>query len=45
VTTAMAGVLLRFVYPPDRVRQDIAAREADAVSITNQRSVPKESAP
>ncbi len=27
VTTAMTGILLRFVYPPERVRQDIAARE------------------
>jgi len=30
VTTAMAGVFLRFVYPPERVREDIAARDADA---------------
>jgi len=45
VTTAMAGVLLRLVYPPDRVRQDIAAREVDAVSVRGQPSVPKESAP
>jgi Kef-type K+ transport system membrane component KefB len=28
VTTAMTGVLLRLIYPPDRVRQDIAARQA-----------------
>lgn len=45
VTTAMAGVLLRVVYPPERVRQDLAAREADAMSVTDQSSVPKESAP
>jgi Kef-type K+ transport system membrane component KefB len=45
VTTAMAGVLLRLVYPPDRVRQDLAAREADAVSVRDQNSVPKEPAP
>jgi Kef-type K+ transport system membrane component KefB len=31
VTTAMTGVLLRFVYPDERVRQDIAAR-ADAAT-------------
>jgi len=30
VTTAMTGVLLRLIYPPDRVRQDIAARGAAA---------------
>lgn len=45
VTTAMAGVLLRLVYPPERVRQDLAAREADAVSVRDQNSVPKEPAP
>jgi Kef-type K+ transport system membrane component KefB len=28
VTTAMTGVLLRLVYPPERVRQDIAERDA-----------------
>jgi len=28
VTTAMTGVLLRLVYPPERVRQDIAAQDA-----------------
>lgn len=28
VTTAMTGVLLRLVYPPGRVRQDVAAAEA-----------------
>ena len=28
VTTAMTGVLLRLIYPPERVRQDIAARDA-----------------
>lgn len=27
VTTAMTGVVLRFLYPPERVRLDIAARE------------------
>jgi K+:H+ antiporter len=30
VTTAMTGVLLRLIYPPGRVRQDIAARAAAA---------------
>jgi len=30
VTTAMTGVLLRLIYPPDRVRQDIAALAAAA---------------
>jgi K+:H+ antiporter len=45
VTTAMAGVLLRFVYPPERVRQDIAAaRGVDAVSVQGPGSSPKESA-
>jgi Kef-type K+ transport system membrane component KefB len=28
VTTAMTGVLLRLIYPPELVRQDIAEREA-----------------
>lgn len=28
VTTAMTGVLLRFIYPPELVRQDIAERQA-----------------
>ncbi|MET8974865.1 cation:proton antiporter [Streptomyces sp. NPDC004539] len=28
VTTAMAGVVLPFVYPAERVRQDLAARES-----------------
>ena len=46
VTTAMAGVLLRFVYPPERVRQDIAAaRGIDAVSVQSPSPAPKESAP
>jgi Kef-type K+ transport system membrane component KefB len=30
VTTAMTGVLLRLIYPPGRVRQDIAADDAGA---------------
>jgi K+:H+ antiporter len=28
VTTAMTGVLLRLIYPPGRVRQDVAAHDA-----------------
>ena len=31
VTTGMTGVLLRFVYPPERVRRDIVARESVGV--------------
>jgi K+:H+ antiporter len=31
VTTSMTGVLLRFVYPPERVRDDIVARETAGV--------------
>ncbi|MFK0112041.1 cation:proton antiporter [Streptomyces sp. NPDC091217] len=30
ITTAMAGVVLRFVYPPERVRQDLAAQDRTA---------------
>ncbi|MDX3451242.1 cation:proton antiporter [Streptomyces sp. ME02-8801-2C] len=30
VTTAMAGVLLPFVYPDERIRQDLAARDQSA---------------
>lgn len=46
VTTAMAGVLMRFVYPPALVRQDVAARGGgDAVPAQGPGSLPKESAP
>jgi Kef-type K+ transport system membrane component KefB len=30
VTTAMTGMLLRLIYPPERIRQDIAARHGGA---------------
>ena len=45
VTTAMAGVFLRFVYPPALVRRDTAARDADAVPVERTSPVPKEPAP
>jgi Kef-type K+ transport system membrane component KefB len=32
ITTAMAGVLLPFVYPDERIRQDLAARDQMAAS-------------
>ncbi len=44
VTTAMAGVFLPLVYPPERVRQDLAARAADTASPDRPRSSPQESA-
>jgi Kef-type K+ transport system membrane component KefB len=34
ITTAMAGVLLHFVYPPERVRQDLVLRDRTASSGT-----------
>jgi hypothetical protein len=33
ITTAMTGVLLRLVYPEQRVRQDQAALDADAAQV------------
>lgn len=45
VTTAMAGVLLRFVYPPERVRQDAAARGIDVAPVQDPSPSAKEPAP
>jgi Kef-type K+ transport system membrane component KefB len=35
VTTAMTGVLLRLIYPPGRVRRDVAAHDAAAAVATD----------
>ncbi|MGH3217135.1 MAG: cation:proton antiporter [Streptosporangiaceae bacterium] len=35
VTTAMTGVLLRLIYPPGRVREDVAAHDAAPVVPTD----------
>ena len=43
-TTAMAGVLLRLVYPPELVRRDAAARAADAAHSSDPAMLPKGSA-
>lgn len=43
-TTAMAGVLLRLVYPPELVRRDAAARAADAAHLSDPTMLPKGSA-
>jgi hypothetical protein len=44
VTTAMAGVLLRLVYPPARIRQDLAARDADTAPAGQPSRLPEEAA-
>jgi Kef-type K+ transport system membrane component KefB len=44
VTTAMAGVFLGFVYPPARVREDLAARDADAELVRRRETERKEPA-
>jgi len=44
VTTGMAGVLLRVVYPPARVREDLAARDADAEPVGRREPERKEPA-
>jgi Kef-type K+ transport system membrane component KefB len=40
VTTAMTGILLRLVYPPGRIRQDIAERDAALAAETAPEAAP-----